>query len=165
MSTNGDNGSRTHEPSLREVVAELDGLRDLMKSEDRRLEQVMDERDARYMERSNAAEKQVGVAFTASEKAAAKTEQAQDVYNRGHNDLLRKMDDQHKDTLPREEANAKFDSIGKEIQGLREFRSGDTVRRETRTEDRGQGNADRLVIVTLIAAIAGVGATFIVTHH
>ncbi|HEV2036940.1 MAG TPA: hypothetical protein VGU71_22540 [Candidatus Dormibacteraeota bacterium] len=135
-----DNG-RTHEPSLREVVAELDGLRDLMKSEDHRLEAVMDERHERYKERADAAEDRVGVAFDAAKEAKTASDQGQRDYNVSHNDILRKADQQYKDTLPREEALTRFgaqeakidqgvkeaglqmDQLRKDVQGLRESRS------------------------------------------
>lgn len=75
-----DNG-RTHEPSLRELTAELDGERALRAAEIKRLEQVASERDNRYSERAASAE-----------KAIVKAENAQTVYNAGHNDLLRNQE-------------------------------------------------------------------------
>jgi hypothetical protein len=139
-----------------------------MQSEIKRVEDVMDERHDLYKERSDAAKEQVGIAFTASEKAATKTEQAQDLYNKGHNDLLRKMDDQHKDTLPREEANAKFESMAREIQSLRESRvetSSLAVQSAKDTEEaqRRKTNADRttLAIAALVIGLMVAGFNFV----
>ncbi len=72
-----DNG-RTHEPSLRELVAELDGLRELLM-----------ERDKRYDERFVSAKEMVKTAFDSAEKAITKAEQAQTTYNQTHNDVQR----------------------------------------------------------------------------
>jgi len=116
------------------------------------LERVIDERDKQYDARFRAAEIAVNAAFaaqkeltaaafSASEKAITKAEQAQTAYNVVHNDLSRKLDEQNKATIPRPEIMALFgavdqklesmrasfakdiDSIGIDIRGLRESRS------------------------------------------
>ena len=116
------------------------------------LERVIDERDKQYDARFRAAEIAVNAAFSAqkeltaaafsaSEKAITKAEQAQTAYNVVHNDLSRKLDEQNKATIPRPEIMALFaavdqklesmrtsfakdiDAIGTDIRGLRESRS------------------------------------------
>jgi len=117
------NGPRTHEPDLRELTAELDGLR-----------QLMDERDKWYGERDRdrqlavekalaAAEKATASAFAASKEAIVKAEEGQKAYNLSHNDLLKKLDDQHKVTMPRSEADLRFEVMGAAIRVLELFKS------------------------------------------
>lgn len=130
MSSDDANGTRTHEPSLRELTAELDGLRELM-----------DERNKWYGERDKdrqtavdkalaAVEKQTAAAFEAAKENSAaalaaqkeaivKEEEKQKQYNTSHNDLARKMDDQSKATMPRSEAQQRFDSQAKEISEIK----------------------------------------------
>lgn len=114
------NAQRTHEPSLREVVAELDGLRKLM-----------DERDKWYGERDKdrqtavdkalaAADKQTVAAFLAAKEAVFKAEEGQKSYNATHNDIARKMDEQNKATMPRTEIDARFQGQEEKIGGLKE---------------------------------------------
>lgn len=67
--------NRTHEPSLRELSAEFDGFKDLMK-----------ERHDRYTERDQANKESVRKAFEAAEKAAEKTEYALKEYKIGANE-------------------------------------------------------------------------------
>lgn len=105
---------------IAEVGGRIDGV-----------ERLATERDRLYKERADAAKEQVGVAFNAAEKAKVASDSAQHEYNIGHNDLIRKMDAQHKETLPREEASNEFKSVRAEVdrlrtdvQGLRESRSG-----------------------------------------
>jgi IMP dehydrogenase/GMP reductase len=98
-----ENNSRTHEPSLRELTSELDGLRELVDEKFRRLKDIIDERDRLYKERADGQKTAVDAALTAnkdltaqamtaSKESAQKTEQAQLTYNISHNDLLKKQD-------------------------------------------------------------------------
>jgi chromosome segregation ATPase len=106
---------RTHEPNLRELTAQIDGI-----------VRLYEERDRRYEER-----------FTAAKEAVTKAESAQTAYNTNHNDLTRKMDAQYGFMLPRTEAENRFrnhdekiDEIKKELASLRESRSEGSGRRE-----------------------------------
>ncbi len=115
-----DRIDRTREPSLAELTAQLDSLRELINSKIAAIQEVMNERDRLYLERTenakgalvtalSAAKDQTSTAFAASKEAISKAEEAQKAYNLSHNDLLRKMDTQHKDTMPRIEAEKEFD--------------------------------------------------------
>lgn len=131
---------RTHEPGLRELTAQLDGLRELI-----------DERDRLYSERSTTIREEIKTAFASSEKAITKSEASQQVYNTGHNDLTRKMEAQYSMMVPREEARLKWDAVDKELQSLRESRSGGQGEREASRLNR---DFEKWVI-GVIALIAG----------
>jgi hypothetical protein len=115
------------------------------------LEKFNEERDRRYGERHVANQTAVDAAFEASkeatatalaaqEKAVAKAESSQTVYNQGHNDLLRKMDDQHRETLPRLEADQRFKTLEDKIEDLRltreNLRGGTIQHAESKMDNR-----------------------------
>jgi hypothetical protein len=174
-----ENGNgRTHEPSLREVTADLDGQKVLMLALNKSLRDLMDERHNLYKERDEssklavkdaltAQDKLTTNAFAASKEAIAKSDNAQNSYNASHNDLLKKMDDQHKDTLPRNEANEKFkgydekfDNLRKDIQGLRESRS-------ENLGVRNNGADNRVILASLPAWLVAAGAAivYLLAHY
>ena len=125
------NGSRTHEPSLREVTAELDGLRTLLLAKLEALNEKLDERDKLYTERDTsrrtaveaalvAVKEQTASAFAASKEGIVEAKKGQDAYNATHNDLLRKMDDQNKSTMSRSEIDARFHAVEEKINTLKD---------------------------------------------
>ena len=136
-----ENGHRTHEPSLRELTAQLDDLKELLLAKHEALILVMNERDRLYDVRFRAAEaavsaalaaqeKSTNAAFAASEKAIVKAEDAQREYNIRSNEFRGQLDDQAKTLMPRPETLNMFKSVdekvlmlGKEVAGLRESRS------------------------------------------
>lgn len=162
---------RTHEPNLRELTAELDGLKELLLAKLDAVKELFNERDKLYKERDDSRKTAVDAALTAvkeqtkasfdgSEKAIVKAEESQRQYNQGHNDLSRKMEGQYKDMLPRPEADAKFkateekiEGIKKEIASLRESRS------EGTGEKGGRLSSQQLLmmIVSLILALVVIG--------
>lgn len=122
--------SRTHEPSLRELTAELDGLRKLVAAEVKAADTLAKERDKWYTERDKdrqasvdkaltAAKEQTASSFAASKEAILKAEEAQRAYNTAHNDLARKMDEQNKATIPRQESEARFRTIEEKVNEVR----------------------------------------------
>ncbi len=137
-----------------------------------RLEQLMGERDKRYEERHIAdvqavqaalvsADKQVTTAFSASEKAVNKSEEAQQDYNARSNEFRGQLDDQAKTLMPRIEAIGKFDAFDKrleetktrydqEIASLREYRS---ARQGSSAQQREGRSASEWLISLLIGAI------------
>jgi hypothetical protein len=126
-----DTNGRLHDPSLRELTAELDGLRELLLSKLDALNGKLDERDKLYTERDTsrrtaveaaltAVKEQTKQSFDASEKAIVKAEDAQKSYNISHNDLARKMDDQNKATMPRTETESRFHAVEEKITALRD---------------------------------------------
>ena len=98
------------------------------------LEKLIEERDLRYDARFIATEKLVAsdikalrdtttIVVSTFREAMAKAEQAQDTWNVLHNDLVRKMENQYQQMMPREEALGKFEDIKQCIANLRESRS------------------------------------------
>lgn len=124
------NGNRTHEPNLRELTSQLDGLRDLVDTKFLYVERIMDERHQLYKERAEsqktavddalaAVKEQTSASFAASEKAIVKAEDSQKTYNQGHNDLSRKMEQQYSTMVPQPEAKLKWDAIDKALEEMR----------------------------------------------
>lgn len=155
MTEKPTNGDRTHEPNLREVVSELDGLRDLAFSKLTALRELIDERDRLYSTVAAgqktavdaallAQEKLVSAAFLASEKAIVKAEDAQREYNARSNEFRGQLDDQAKTLLSRVEATTEFKSrddkieqINRDIRDLRESRSAGQGGKEAGIDMRG----------------------------
>lgn len=151
--------NRTHEPNLRELVSEIDGLREVLMARIHAAEKLAEERDGWYAERDRdrqtsidkaltAQKEQTASSFAASKEAILKAEEAQRAYNTSHNDLARKMDEQNKATMPRIEIESRFSNMEEKINNLRESRS----------EEQG-GKAGRLsaqqFVVMIVALIVG----------
>jgi hypothetical protein len=140
MPENG-NGNRTHEPGLREITGELDGLRELHLSNIAAIRELLDERDRFYLVQFKAAEtavkaaldaakEQVITTFNSSEKAIVKAENAQKDYNERTNEFRGQLSDQAKTFMPRIEVDRinavledKISRLDLELRGLRESRS------------------------------------------
>lgn len=88
--------SRTHEPSFRELVSELDGLRELVLSKFQAIRELIDERDRLYKERDAAIREQTRASLESNEKAVTKAEDAQREYNIRSNEFRGQLDDQNK---------------------------------------------------------------------
>lgn len=127
---NRDFNNRTHEPSLRELTAELDGLREWIEARLDGIRELLNERDRLYRERDDsrrtavdaaltAVKEQTKASFEASEKAIVKAEEAQRAYNLSHNDLSKKLDEQNKATMPRTEAESRFHTLQEKIDEVR----------------------------------------------
>ena len=117
---------RNHEPDLREITAQLDGLSDLLIEKTVSLKDLANERDRLYMgkfegekdARSSALaaqDKLTAAAFASSEKAIVKAEEAQRAYNVAHNELQKRFDL----LVPKAEAVVKWEGIDREIGDLR----------------------------------------------
>jgi len=115
-----DNGGRTHEPSLREVTAEMDGLKELMEERDRRYEDRFNAQQKAVEAALAAAEKQTLAAFNSGEKAIAKQEAAQTSYNERTNEFRGQLFDQARLFMPRSEAEAGVKQVSSELDRLRE---------------------------------------------
>ncbi len=127
-----DCAGRTHEPALREVVSDLDGLRVLVMAKLDSIRDIIDERDRLYKERDDsrrtaveaalaAVKSETRASFEASEKAIVKAEEAQRAYNQSHNDLSRKLDDQNKATMPRPEVETRIAAVEEKINSVRDI--------------------------------------------
>ena len=99
---------RTHEPSLREVVSDLDGFKD-----------VMNERDRRYEDRFKAIDEKTEISLRSSREAISKSDAATEKRFDSVNEFRAQLKDQAATLLPRAEAHAKFGSLDKEIEELR----------------------------------------------
>jgi len=121
-----DVNGRTHEPSLRELTAELDAVRELMLEKASALRDLVDERDRLYKERDDsrrtavdaalAAAKEMNVIVAqASEKAIVKAENAQSEYNVRSNEFRGQLDDQAKMLISRTEVETMIRNIEEKI--------------------------------------------------
>lgn len=166
------NGARTHEPTLRELTTELDGLRELLLAKLEASKEVINERDKLYKERDDsrrtavdaalaAAKEQTKASFDASEKAIVKAEEAQKSYNVAHNDLARKMDEQNKATMPRLESQQRFDNIAKEVAELKALTavSGGVIVGTKSVKDESRANV--AILISIIVGVVAVLSHFI----
>jgi hypothetical protein len=103
-----DINGRTHEPSLREVTSQLDGLKELM-----------DERDRRYEERFKAMDEKTGLALTSSEKAVTKAETATEKRFDSVNEFRDTLRDQAALLMPRPETQALFKAYEEKIENMK----------------------------------------------
>ena len=173
------NGNRTHEPSLRELTAQLDDIKELLQVKHDALVQIVDERDRLYDVRFRAAEAAVGAAlaaqekgtnaaFNASEKAISKAEDAQREYNIRSNEFRGQLDDQAKTLMPRPETSALFKNMDDKVSNIRnELNSRiDTSNkeiaslRESRSEGGGRSTGLQAMWGYILAALAIVGWVF-----
>jgi hypothetical protein len=143
-----DNG-RTHEPSLRELTAELDGLRDVIFEKIGAARVVMDERDKRYEERFTAMNEKTQSAIAASEKAVTKAEVSTEKRFDSVNEFRKTLADQATEFLTRREYSSTHQALVDKIGDLRESRS----------EGIGRGATWGTVLV-----IAGIAAGVLVTY-
>lgn len=158
---------RLHEPTLRELTSELDGLRGLLLAKLDSLRELIDERDRLYKERDEsqhtavaaaltAVKEQTTAAFAASKEAIQEAKKSQDAYNITHNDLVRKMDDQNKATMPRAETEARFRSLDEKVDEVKlALASGSGVIQGTRgLKDEARANMAILIALsTLVVSI------------
>jgi hypothetical protein len=155
---------RTHEPSQRELVVQVDALEGLISKNDSALrdllaerDRVLTERDRRYEDRFKALEVNIGdrfkaaetavgaalaankeltnASFVASEKAIGKAETAQADYNVRSNEFRGQLDDQAKTLMPRAEAQVQFKAYDEKVDQLRKDIAS---LRESRSEVGGQ---------------------------
>ncbi len=129
-----DKNGRTHEPSLRELTAELDGLRRETAARFDGLAKIMDERDRRYQERAESGKTAVDAAlkaadtfntatFAASEKAVAKSEINAEKWRDNANEWRGAMIDRETKFASRVEVDNEMKNVQKEIASLKETRS------------------------------------------
>ena len=169
-----ENG-RTHEPSLRETVSQLDDLKELMLVMLDTQSKVADERDRRYEDRFMAQQAAVAAAleaqkeatsatFLSSEKAIVKAEDAQRDYNTRSNEFRGQLDDQAKHLMPRAEALSKFEAIeirhadmkksyDDELARLRETHSVLSGERLQQSTDKTQSNWLVGTVITIALAV------------
>lgn len=151
--SNVDNG-RTHDPSLRELTAQIDGM-----------VRLYEERDRRYEDRFKAADEKTALALTASKEAVSKAEAATEKRFDAVNEFRGTLSDQARLLLPRAEADSRLnafseriDEVKKEVAALRESRSEGSGRHAQQTE----GRAGNQWAISAAIAFAGVLVAVIV---
>ena len=171
MAQTAEGNGRLHDPTLRELTAELDGLRALVEAKLEALKTFVDERHDRYRERDESRSKAVEAAFSASKEAITKAEEGQRQYNATHNDLVRKQEAM----IPRPEADARFNALETKLQEVKETVSEvrDEVMKEVRglRESRSEGGGEKagrvsqqqllVMIVSLLFGLIGATAMII----
>ena len=151
-----DNG-RTHEPSLRELTSDLNGLRQIMDAKIAGVSSTMDERDRRYEDRFTAMDEKTSLALTASEKAVVKAETATEKRFDAVNEFRGTLSDQAMNLMPRGESNAKFEALEKEISQLKERldKGAGNTEGSRAVKDEGRANVGMLVgLIALAATLA-----------
>ena len=119
-------GGRSHEPNLRQLTAELDGLRAVMTAKLEAMKALIDERDRMYAERDNsrrtaveaaliAAKEQTATSFAASKEAISKADTAQHEYNIRSNEFRGQLDDQAKRLISRTEVEGMIKNVEEKI--------------------------------------------------
>lgn len=102
---------RTHEPSLRELTSELEGLEAVMQAELKAVREIMDERDRRYNERAKAQDTAVSAALAASERASSKAEAASERRFEGVNEFRGTVQDIINNVLNKMVTRAEFEPV------------------------------------------------------
>jgi hypothetical protein len=141
MAGNGRLAARLHEPTLREVTTELEAFEEVALTKIEALKDKVADNDRLYGERDVHRVQNVTDAFAASEKAIAKSDQAQDTYNRTHNDLLRQMADQRKEFISQKEADDKFSAIDQRLEEQRKAAQQDKEQLLRAIQDLREGPA------------------------
>ncbi len=181
MPADKDNG-RTHEPSLRELTAELDGLRELFMAKISAQKEIMDERDRLYKERDEtrvlavdsalkAVEKQTEISFVASERALQKAEASQQNYNIRSNEFRGQLEDQARRLMSKDEyvsshknLELRVDRVDMDVRRIQTELSAMAGSKETSTVGRHHNEwlvGTILGGVALITAVAGMIASFV----
>jgi len=180
-----DNGPRTHEPNLRELTAELDGLRTLMNARLGAFEKLMDERNDWYGERDKdrqisvdkaltAAKELSSQASTASKEAVTKNETAQHEYNLRSNEFRGQLDDQAKRLIARTEVEALLKAMQERFEAsIRNLEDKNSINdREIRTVRENVGltggksagvEAMWNKIVQVLTLLGGIGGGVVIT--
>jgi septal ring factor EnvC (AmiA/AmiB activator) len=167
--------SETANLTLRELTAELYGIRDLLVAKHESLAGLVNERDRLYKERDDsrrtaidaalaAAKEQTAAAFLASEKAIVKAENAQKDYNDRSNEFRGQLDDQAKRLISRTEVETMVKNLEEKIKRLDDD---NRDLRDSRSESRGtveggkHSKDDSRANLAIIVSIAGLVAVIL----
>ncbi len=127
------------------------------------LRQVLDERDARYAQRSTSQDAAVKSALDTSEKAIFKAESATERRFEGVNEFRQTLADQAATLMPRAEYNAQHKALEEKVAGL-ETRIGELSREISSVLARGGGSKEAWGYIVGLAAAAVAGVA-IYLHH
>jgi len=132
MATKADDvNNRTHEPSLRELTADLDGPKELLLAKIDNNAQVMNERDRRYEDRFNAMDEKTTLALASSEKAVTKAESATEKRFDSVNEFRNTLKDQASSLMPRGEVEAKYKAYDTQIDEMKKELSAFRIAHQT----------------------------------
>ena len=139
MAERDQNGTRTHEPSLRELSFDVDGcakaitaLRELLLAKIEAQADALNAADKRYEQRFIAQEgavssalvsqeKAVGAALIAADRAVSKVETANEKRFEAVNEFRAQLADQAAGFIPRNEANIRFDSVTERVESSKKI--------------------------------------------
>lgn len=113
--------------------------------------QMSDERDSRYTERAASQEKAVGAALQAAKEAVEKAEKANEKRFESVNEFRSALSDQSAGFLPRNEYNARHETLEQAIQEMK----GRMDKNEGRSTGLGDGWGYLIGAVGMIIGIAG----------
>jgi len=102
-----------------------------------------------------AVKEQTASSFVASEKAILKTEEAQKEYNKLHNGLERKLEEEKKEFVQQRHFDDKIEALQKEITRLSTAESANVARRESHGEHRQQANWTIGQAITIVIVLSG----------
>lgn len=163
QSSEGQNNNRTHEPSLRELTAELDGVKELLIEKVEGLEKLLRESDRRYEANFEAMDEKTSLALASSKEAVNKAETATERRFESVNEFRKTLSEQANTFLPRleyqsvhnglvDKVDVMRESLGKEIQSLRESRSEGGGRQHALFEQQRQQNwSTGLIVASLLS--------------
>jgi len=106
-----DSNNRTHEPSLRELTAEMDGMKEVLTEKIGGLEKLLTEHDRRQDQRFRSMDEKTTLALASSEKAVTKAEIAQEKRFDNTNEWRAAMQDRDKNQMPRAEIEQRFAAL------------------------------------------------------
>jgi hypothetical protein len=164
--------NRTHEPSLRELTIDLDGVKELFSEKVAGLQKLADERDRRYEERFSSITTQTNSALQSSKEAVTKAENATEKRFDTVNEFRGTLSDQAASLLPRAEASTKFqaydDRLGEMKDAIDKLRDNqNTSSGKEIAGDRSRAQSDwgiGLVVaigVALLSAVISIVALFV----
>lgn len=188
MAGGESNGNRTHEPNLREVTADLDGVRDVMDERDKRYEQRFRAQEAAVLSALASVERlavthdqahqrehtanqtAIDKSFDTSQRAIDKSEQAQKDRNIQQNEIRGQLDDQNKafvlnlsGLIPRKEFESAIERTAERFEDLKDEIAG---LRESRSEAAGAAATSiRTWGVVIVIATALINAAIYLLSH
>jgi hypothetical protein len=170
------NAERTHEPSLRELTAELDGLgklllakidaqRDALEAADKRYEQRFAAQESAVGSALVGQEKAVNAALVAADRAVLKAEGAAEKRFDAVNEFRAQLADQATTFLPRAEALVKFEALAEKLESVRLANMASVGRREGQQSTKEEGRAIAAAIIAVLAALVALAGVVLTAIH
>lgn len=154
---------RTHEPSLRELTADLDGVEAVLAEKIEGLKETMKNNDRRYEERFKAMDEKTSLALTASKEAVGKAETATEKRFDSVNEFRKTLSDQTGTFPTRDEVNAQIKVFDARLVAMKESTDASiNSLKESRSE--GIGKSATWAIVLGIVVILAEGLFVVIAH-